>query len=142
VLLNGSAGTYPVSGLNIATEDSYTKGILVGVYNNQVVTSNATYDVYVLQKQDDGLGFYKVSTDAAEAPTVKANRAYIKLASGGGIKALFFDDDEATAIESVDVQTAGEYDAIYTATGVKVNSLQKGLNIVVKNGKSYKIFVK
>ena len=128
--------------MNIATEDSYTKGILVGVYNNQVVTSNATYDVYVLQKQDDGLGFYKVSTDAAEAPTVKANRAYIKLASGGGIKALFFDDDEATAIESVDVQTAGEYDAIYTATGVKVNSLQKGLNIVVKNGKSYKIFVK
>jgi len=142
VLLNGPADTYPVSGVNIATEDSYTEGILVGVYKDQAVTSNGANDVYVLQKQDDGLGFYKVSTDAAEAPTVKANRAYIKLASGGGIKALFFDDDEATAIESIDVQTAGEYDAIYTATGVKVNSLQKGLNIVVKNGKSYKIFVK
>ncbi len=142
VLLNGPADTYPVSGVNIATEDSYTEGILVGVYKDQAVTSNGANDVYVLQKQDDGLGFYKASTVAAEAPTVKANRAYIKLASGGGIKALFFDDDEATAIESVDVQTAGEYDAIYTATGVKVNSLQKGLNIVVKNGKSYKIFVK
>ncbi len=111
-----------------------TNGLLTGVYED----TPAVVGEYVLQKQGEGVNFYLV--EAGQEPTVKANRAY--LTAPASAKMLFFDDDEATAIESVDVQTAGEYDAIYTATGVKVNSLQKGLNIVVKNGKSYKIFVK
>ena len=52
------------------------------------------------------------------------------------------EDEEVTAIESLDVLTSGEYDAIYNAAGVPVETLQKGLNIVVKDGKSYKIYVK
>jgi hypothetical protein len=33
-------------------------------------------------------------------------------------------------------------DGIYTLTGVKANQLQRGLNIVVRNGKALKIMVK
>ena len=33
-------------------------------------------------------------------------------------------------------------DGIYTVTGARVNSLQKGLNIVVSNGKAMKVLVK
>lgn len=41
-----------------------------------------------------------------------------------------------------EVATTSAANAIYTLTGAKVNALQKGLNIVVKNGKATKILVK
>ena len=147
VLLNGPAGTYPVSGINIADKDTYTDGALTGylgtVDNHPVPVSDATYSYYVLQKQDGegyGVGFYKVTTSDI---TVNPHRAYLKTTTSSSAKVFFFDDDdeEPTAIEGIDI-AAGEYDAIYTPTGVKVESLQKGLNIVVKGEKSYKIFVK
>ena len=54
----------------------------------------------------------------------------------------FYFNGGATAINAVEVLTSGNYDAIYNAAGVKVPALQKGLNIVVKDGKSFKINVK
>ena len=145
VLLNGPAGTYPVSGVNIADEKTYKVGALVGVYVSTQPVSDGEYDRYVLQNlESTGLGFYKVSTNAADAPTVGINRAYLEVAkSPVSAKMLSFtDDDETTIIEGIDAANAGEYDIIYNALGIQVESLQKGLNIVVKDGKSYKIYVK
>ena len=61
-----------------------------------------------------------------------------------GARGFFFstDDAEATAMESVEVLADGDHEAIYNAAGIQVDALEKGLNIVVKDGKDYKIYVK
>lgn len=116
-----------VSGLSEAENESYTAGLLTGVYNDQEITKG-----YVLQKQEK-VGFYAVSVENPK--TVPANHAYIwKDASEA--KALFF-DGEATAVEAVEALTSGKAQ-IYDMNGRKLNGLQKGMNIV--NGK--KIMVK
>jgi hypothetical protein len=47
----------------------------------------------------------------------------------------------ADGIEEVKGNTAG-FDGIYSLSGTRSNKLQRGLNIVVRNGKAQKIFVK
>lgn len=110
---------------------TYGNGLLTGVY----AATLAPVDSYVLQKNDDVVGFYKVAEN--EQPTVGANRAYLTApATSGGVKAFFFDEGTATAIQSVfSGVAAGE---IYDLSGRKLNKLQKGVNIV--NGK--KVMVK
>ena len=118
-----------------------TAGLLTGVYAATV----APVGSYVLQNQNgdngEGLGFYQVGNAAI---TVPANKAYLTVpAEAAGAKAFFFPTgDEATAIAGVNVLLNNSYEGIYNAAGVKVNGLQKGLNIVKKGGKSYKIYVK
>ena len=114
----------------------YTEGLLTGV----LTETYAPAGKYVLQNQDDGLAFYRV--DKEKTIKVPAYKAYLTM-EGSAAKAIFFpgEDEEANAIAALDVLTSG-YDGIYTANGVQVNALQKGLNVVKKGGKSYKIFVK
>lgn len=45
-------------------------------------------------------------------------------------------------IESVENNANAQIEGIYTLTGAKVNKLQRGLNIVVRNGKAFKVLVK
>ena len=127
-----------LTGWGTAGKVNNEAGLLTGVYTNAAVPAGS----YVLQTQGGVQGFYEVEGDDFIAIP---NRAYLTLSSGGGanVRALFFPAaGEATGIEAIGVLTSGDYDGIYTAGGAKVNSLQKGLNIVVKDGKSYKIFVK
>ena len=57
--------------------------------------------------------------------------------------AFLFTTVAATAIATVAAMTAGEVEAIYTIGGAKVQSLQKGVNILkMKNGQTRKVFVK
>ena len=126
-----------LQGLGAAyTDASYTEGLLTGVYT----ATTALVDSYVLQKNDK-VAFYQVGEEVK--PTVGAYRCYLT-APAAEAKAFFFPgDDEATVIEGLDALTAGEYEAIYTMGGVKVNALQKGTNIVqLKSGKTLKINVK
>jgi len=126
-----------LAGWGTAGADKYKVDLLTGVYTESAVPEGS----YVLQTQDGVQGFYQVEgSDFTAIPY----RAYLTApAAGANVRALFFPaDGEATGIEAIGVLTSGNYDAIYTAGGAKVNSLQKGLNIVVKDGKSYKIFVK
>ena len=105
-----------------------TAGLLTGVYTETVATAGT----YVLQKNDDLVGFYEVAT--GQEPTVGANRAYLK-APTAGVKAFFFGD--VTAIKNVfDGVAAGN---IYDLNGRKVSKMQKG-GVYVVNGK--KILVK
>lgn len=135
--VTGADFTQDFNGVDTSLEETYTVGLLTGVYED----TPATAGTYVLQNQSGAVAFYKVTS--GYEPTVGKNRAYVNAgAFGAGIKAFFFDEDETTAIEGLDVLTSGEYDAIYNAAGIQVEALQKGLNIVVKDGKSYKIYVK
>ncbi|MBR1755254.1 MAG: carbohydrate binding domain-containing protein, partial [Bacteroidaceae bacterium] len=113
-----------VSGFGCATSDSYTEGLLTGVYT----ATEAPAGTYVLQNNDSKVGFYQVAE--GQEPTVGANRAYLTAPAQGGVKAFFF-DDTATAIQNVfDGVAAGE---VYDLAGRKLQKLQKGVNIV--NGK-------
>lgn len=106
-------------------------GWLTGVYASQLAPAGS----YVLQKNNDVVGFYQVA-DAADKPTVPANHAYLTVPSEVKALAFFFDEGTATAIQSVfNGVAAGE---IYDLSGRKLNKLQKGVNIV--NGK--KVMVK
>lgn len=119
-----------VSGQNIATSDSYTVGWLTGVYN----ATPAPVDSYVLQKNDDKVGFYQVAE--GEQPTVGANRAYLTVPGQQNVKAFFFGDVETTIQSVFDGVAAGE---VYDLNGRKVVKMQKGGAYIV-NGK--KVIIK
>ena len=103
--------------------------------------TNAPVGSYVLQNKSEGVAFYYVEEGAQ--PKVKANRAYLTVPAAANVRALFFGDDEATAIEGLGALTEGDIEGIYSANGVKVGALQKGVNIIKRvDGSSFKVMVK
>ncbi len=124
VVLEGALDETEIWGKNV--EGTPVAGLLTGVYEETA----APVGSYVLQNQDK-VGFYKVETEGIAM--VGANRAYLTVPSS--VKAFYF--DEATAIKAIESLMAGKAE-IYDLNGRKMQSLQKGMNIV--NGK--KIMVK
>jgi hypothetical protein len=114
---------------------SYTDGWLTGVYAQTEAPNNS----YVLQKHDDTVGFYRVDTEF-HTPQVGANRAYLTVPNNSR-PAFFFGEDETTGINAIQALTSGEAE-IYNAAGARIPTLQKGMNIVIRNGKRYKMIVK
>ena len=138
VLLEGAAMTETFYGLSTATQNTYGE-VLVGNVSGK--TMNVSAGSYVLLNQNDKLGFYQVKSDEDNV-TVGNNRCYLNVPAGGEVKAFFF-DDEATGINGVETLTDGTVESIFTISGTRVNSFQKGLNIVkMSNGKTQKVLVK
>ncbi len=81
--------------------------------------------MYILAKGADGVGFYK-----AEG-TIPAGKAYFQ--STSGVKAFFFDGDDATSIQTIDNGQQSTDGAIYNIAGQRIQKMQKGINII--NGK-------
>ena len=105
---------YAFEGANIAKENSYTSGLLTGVY----AETQAPVGSYVLQNQTDGVAFYKV---ADVQPIVKANRAYLTLTEAGvNVRAIYFPNGDADGVESVDA--ADVMVDVYTVSGIRVRS--------------------
>lgn len=71
LLMQGTPGTYVFRGGGASPSDSYTEGLLTGVYAPVLLTEG-----YVLQNQNGVTGFYPVSADAPV--TVPANRCYLQ----------------------------------------------------------------
>ena len=116
---------------------NYTEGWLTGVY----VATSAPVGSYVLQKLNDEVCFYQVVED--KQPTVGANRAYLTDKSGTGIKAFFFNADDATGINGVFNALHDGESEVFNAAGARQNGLQKGLNIIrMKDGSIKKVMVK
>ncbi len=120
-------------GRSTADADSYTVGLLTGVYTaSTIAASDGENTRYVLQTPTSGANegiqaFYKVTSDF----TATANRCYLTVPGGGSVKAFFFDGDE-TAVSSVkadELQGA----TIYNLAGQRVSKAQKGVYII--NGK-------
>lgn len=105
-------------------------GLLTGVYAD----TDAPVGSYVLQKNKNGkVGFFKV-VEGNKYPEVGANHCYLK-DQGSNVKAFYFNEEDATAIENVNVNdnlNEGA-EAIYNLAGQRINKLQKGINII--NGK-------
>ena len=117
------AYTLPVSGIYV--KGTPAVGLMTGVYENTL----APVGSYVLQNLNDKVGFYQVT--AGNQPTVGANRCYLTVDSG--IKAFFFEEDDATAIQAIDNGQQTAEGAIYNVAGQRLNKMQRGINII--NGK-------
>lgn len=125
-------------GINlIANTETEGTNLLTGVYYRQLAPENS----YVLQNIDEKVAFYHV--EAGGQPAMRAYSAYLNYTEPNSAKSLSFGDDEATAIAGIEALTSGNMEGIYTTSGAKVNSLQKGVNIIrTKDGKSMKVYVK
>ena len=132
---NGCEETF--IGTDLSTDVTYTVGLLTGTYEESTTVPAGSY---VLQTQDNGQKFYLVG---ANTTFNMPNRAYLTVpAESAGVKAFSF-GGETTGINGVETLTDGAVESIYTINGTRVNSLQKGLNIVkMSNGKTQKVLVK
>lgn len=119
VIMSGTPGTYTFTGESCASEDSYTEGLLTGVFKATVID-----DGYVLQQQNGIVGFYYV--DAEEPKTVPANRCYLSVPAGAKMLSLLEDTDGINAIDS------SEEAGAYALDGKKVGKKAKG--VVIKGG--------
>ncbi len=104
------------------TEGTPKAGLLTGTYKD----IKAPKGSYVLQKQGEKVGFYKVED---VQPTVKAYHAYLNVPDSN-VKAFGFSmENGETAIRALEALTSGKPE-IYDLNGRKLNKLQKGMNIV------------
>lgn len=100
-----------------------------------VATEQEAANYYMLSYGQYNLGFYKMG----DSMMLSANKAFIVQSPGAPAKAMrmVFADD-VDGIESISSDSANSPIGIYSVSGVRLNNLQKGINIV--NGK--KIVVK
>ena len=110
-----------------------TSGALTGVFSDKTFgTEIKSYDnIYILNKIDDSVGFYK----AASGKKVGANRAYLTATNvpAGARLGIVFDDDETTGIENLTPTLSKGNGAYYNLSGRRVAQPTRGLYIV--NGK-------
>ena len=125
VVLKGEAGDY--TGTIVASADALTNNDL------KVATEDLNGDgtIYVLNKVNGKVGFYKLSTSG----TLSKGKAYLK--SGNAAPFLGFDGEDTTGIYSVE-RGALSVEGCYTLDGRRVAQPTKGLYIV--NGK--KVIIK
>lgn len=102
-------------------DEAQTVGMLTGVY----VPTPAPADSYVLQSNNGKVGFYHVG---ATIPTVGANRCYLNAPVNARLNAYFF-DGATTAIDALNVEAISA-EAIHSVSGVRINALKKGINII------------
>lgn len=129
LILKGAAGAYLVPAA--ANTPSAAEGNLLKAAETDVIADG---DQYILAKPEDGeLGFYQ----ATIGTTIAAGKAYLEI-NAAGVKAFYFDEEDATAIENVNVNVNVNNGEVYNLVGQKLSKMQKGINIV--NGK--KFFIK
>lgn len=124
-----------LTGFGTATATSYNAGWLTGTY----VDMAAPNESYILQNHDGKVGFYQVDTESA-TPQVKANRAYMTVPAATA-RAFFFADGEATAVKALNTLMSGKAE-IFNLKGERIGKLQKGMNIIMTEGKIQKVMVK
>lgn len=111
---------------NGAETQNKTAGLLTGVLEDGC---NVPVGSYILSKKDDRMGFFQIGTGT----TYKAAKykCYLTLPTQQNApKALYFDGNDATtAISEIFGGNNGEVE-IYDLAGHRLNSLQKGINIV------------
>ncbi|MBO7120090.1 MAG: leucine-rich repeat protein [Bacteroidaceae bacterium] len=128
VIVQGE-GVFQITANNaeVAASEGITpqEGVLYGTYKSTL----APHGSYVLQNQDDVIGFYHVEDEI----TVKAFRSYLE-APASSVKAFYLNND-ATGIASSLGETQEE--AVFNLAGQRLSKPQKGINII-KNKKYIK----
>ena len=79
---------------------------------------------YLLQKQDDKVGFYKVS---ASGRTIGYNRCYLSIPSNNARPSFFFDEDDFTGVTTLEeTEQNSPKDGIYFVNG-KIEIVKGGM---------------
>jgi hypothetical protein len=118
VVLKGNAGIYsfvPTTGA-----EKVAGNVLKGTAEDTAAAGK-----YVLAKPDgaEKAGFY-----LANNGTIKAGKAYLEV--DAGVKAFFFDGDDATGIEETLSNSPLKGENVYNLAGQRMSKMQKGINIV------------
>jgi hypothetical protein len=121
IVVKAAAGTYNIPYSRITAKDvpSDLKAAPAGF------TANGNQ--YILAKDNGVVAFYKAEGAITEG------KGYVEITDGSGVKALFFEDDDATAIQTIDNGQLTTVGAIFNLAGQRMSKMQKGINIV--NGK-------
>ena len=123
LLLKGEEGAHVVYAA-ANTPAAYDDNMLKAAENDIVADGSQ----YILAKPEGKeLAFY----EATKGTTIAAGKAYMEI-FGPSVKAFYFTEEDATAINSL-TPALSESGAIYNVAGQRINKLQKGINIV--NGK-------
>ena len=120
-LLKGAEANQILEGYAAKHADTYTNGVMTGVYSDQEAPANS----YILLNHPDeaGLAFYFVP-DGITA-YVDANRCYVN-PRAGGLKSILFPDDETNGVTNANALDSTLVD-VYTTAGVKVkHQVEKG----------------
>ena len=118
LLLKAAEGTYLVP--TPASTPEVAEGNLLKASDTDIVADGTQY--ILAQPADAEIGFYQATG------TIAAGKGYIEVA-GAGVKALFFEGDEATGIKTLsDSPLKGE--EIYNLAGQRLGKAQKGVNII------------
>ena len=135
---NAEIATAPtVAGTNkdVNLVGSFTK---IGGKDNQGLDKND----YIIGKDK----FWRVSDlDGGNRVGIKPMRAYIRPATASQARAAMLSigkGDGTTAIDNLNAISNDANAEYYDANGRRTNGLQKGLNIVKRGSKTYKIMVK
>lgn len=136
VLLKGNADNYNVPVVaGVDAWDADYNAFIRGTGATVASEDGGKYN-YILNNVGGVVGFYK-----AAGQTVATNRAYLQTEVSASRLSFIFDDEETTGINVVNALTSGKAE-IYNAKGVKIDRLQKGMNIIKMNGKIQKVMVK
>ena len=128
VVLKGAAGTATFTESAVAPTTDVSANVLKGTLEAKTQAELGETEIkliYVLNEVDGKVGFYHLDG------TLAANRAYMEVAVGVGVKAFFF-DEEATGIQNSQF-TIHNGDVMYNLNGQVVGKDYKG--IVIVNGK-------
>ena len=136
VLINADGGSYTFTATGTVESEAVTtpqSGSLIGAY----VLTNVPTDSYVLQNNNDKVGFYKVTSEAPQQ--INPFRAYLTAGSEARMLGIGF-DGEITGISALqnDTERMADDRIFYDLQGRRVAQPSKGLYIV--NGK--KVMVK
>lgn len=117
-------------GKNLSDADSYTKGLLTGIYTAATIPAGS----YVLQtpKSTRVQAFYPLASDLTGGTP---NRCYLTLSNSAAKRnAIFFDKEEGTTGIEAPNATNGEDGVFYNLAGQRVNRSYKG--IIIHNRKA------
>ena len=101
-----------------------------GNYTYNITGNTGSYDYtgYIFTNGANGVGFYKL--DTTKGNTLDAHKAFLAVPTGvGGARSFIGFDFDVTGINQV-MNNETQNGAIYNLQGVRMNKLQKGLNIV------------
>ena len=121
LLIEGSEGVYTFRGEPVATEDTYTVGLLTGVYTK----CTASEGMFVLTIIDGKVAFYPA--DPYNPPTIGANRCYLSIPDASLVKGLYFDTDNATSVNGIK-NTLTE-DGFYNLNGQRIENPNRGIYV-------------
>lgn len=127
VLLNGSGSqTFTGSSVAITAGAAKTSEAMTGVYESTTAPLNS----FVLQKQDDNVGFFKVASNDI---TVSPFRAYMTAQTQGARLKIVY-PGEITAVKKI-AATKCKEGVVYNLNGQRITKATKGLYLM--NGKKY-----